>query len=190
MTEVLFSDRTGLLYRHYLATHLVTGRFIDVWCPPGYRADQQTRYPVIYMHDGQNLFDPALSYTGIDWGVDEAIHLLIGTYAISGAIVVGIWNTALRQREYMPAKSLTMPEHGHVLQQFCEQANGAPLSDQYLAFVTQELKPWIDQQPITNRPGVLVWIGNWRCFWLNSNFEYNCWHPTTNTIVRSALLCR
>ncbi len=143
-TAIAFSDRTGLLYRHHVAAQSIAPRFVDVWCPPAYEFNQHARYPVIYMHDGQNLFDPAISYARVDWGIDEAITHLIDTHAISGAIVVGIWNTALRQREYMPNKPLALPQHEPALMQFCEQANGAPLSDQYLAFITNELKPLID----------------------------------------------
>jgi predicted alpha/beta superfamily hydrolase len=144
MKTLPFSDRTGLLYRHHTHTRSIAPRIVDIWCPPSYAHNQHTRYPVIYMHDGQNLFDPAFSYTKVDWGIDEAINRLIATHAIPGAIVVGIWNTAFRQREYIPARPFALPEHAPALAQFCELANGTPLADEYLGFLTQELKPMID----------------------------------------------
>ncbi|MCZ7010141.1 hypothetical protein, partial [Salmonella enterica] len=55
---------------------------------------------------GQNLFDPALSYTGIDWDVDGAMTRLVAEGRVREAIVVGIWNTPLRFHEYMPRKPL------------------------------------------------------------------------------------
>jgi hypothetical protein len=48
-------------------------RHVEIWLPPGYDDAPATRYPVLYMHDGQNLFDPRIANTGVDWGVDEAV---------------------------------------------------------------------------------------------------------------------
>jgi enterochelin esterase-like enzyme len=75
---------------------------VEVWIPPGYDDAPATRYPVLYMHDGQNLFDPRLASTGVDWGVDEAIVRLVARGAIPPVIVVGVWNTADRGPEYSP----------------------------------------------------------------------------------------
>ena len=85
----------------------VDPRRVDVWLPPSYGQDPERRYPVLYMHDGQNLFDPALSYIGVDWGLDEAITRLAAEGRVREAIVVGIWNTPKRFAEYMPAKAVT-----------------------------------------------------------------------------------
>src|SRR5436309_606719 len=78
-------------------------RNVDVWCPPDYALQPQKRYPVIYMQDGQNLFDPALASGGITWGVAEALTRLISWGQSEGAIVVGIWHSgAGRWGDYMP----------------------------------------------------------------------------------------
>ncbi|HRY16426.1 MAG TPA: alpha/beta hydrolase-fold protein, partial [Candidatus Competibacteraceae bacterium] len=61
-----------------------------------------------------------------------------------GAIIVGVWNSPLRLQEYMPQKPLTTSGAQHILSQFVEQAGGAPLSDGYLRFLAEELKPFID----------------------------------------------
>jgi predicted alpha/beta superfamily hydrolase len=130
-------------YQDFPSAH-VAARTVDVWLPPGYAAHPHQRYPVLYMHDGQNLFDPALSYIGVDWGVDEAMTRLIAEGRAREAIVVGIWNTPLRLQEYMPRK----PVAGDALAIGVEGMGDLPaasiVSDQYLAFLVNELKPFID----------------------------------------------
>ena len=145
MATLALSDGTGIITRHadFPSRH-VTPRHVDVWCPPENGADSVTRYPVIYMHDGQNLFDPALSFIGVDWGMDEAMMHLIQETGRPGAIIVGIWNSPLRLREYMPQKPLNASGGQRILNRFVEQTGGAPLSDGYLQFLVEELKPFID----------------------------------------------
>ncbi len=125
------------------SSELVIPRHIDIWMPPGYHEDDQ-RYPVIYMHDGQNLFDPALAYGNVDWAVDEAISRLIATRGLDGAIVVGIWNSEFRWQEYMPAKPLKGPAMKQVRADFADSAGGPSIADAYLKFIVSELKPYID----------------------------------------------
>lgn len=133
-----------MLYRHNFQSHYVMPRQIDVWCPPADSAVDNARYPVIYMQDGQNLFDPASSFIGVDWGMREAVTRLQCKDNGLGAIVVGIWNTPLRWREYMPSPRLSEQELTPWVVQFSEQAGGQPLSDAYLSFIVTELKPFID----------------------------------------------
>jgi glycosidase/enterochelin esterase-like enzyme len=80
---------------------LAPRRHIEIWLPPGYDA-ASTRYPVLYMHDGQNLFDPRIANTGVDWGVDEAVMRLVERGVIPPIIVVGVWSSTERGREYSP----------------------------------------------------------------------------------------
>ena len=82
--------------------HLRTTRHVSLWLPPSYANSGARRYPVLYMHDGQNLFDPRLASTGIDWGVDEAVVRSAAAGRMPEVIVVGVWNTADRMREYSP----------------------------------------------------------------------------------------
>jgi pimeloyl-ACP methyl ester carboxylesterase len=77
-------------------------RLVEIWLPPGYDSSTTTRYPVLYMHDGQNLFDPRIASTGTDWGVDEAIMRLVKRGVMPPVIVVGVWNSARRGAEYSP----------------------------------------------------------------------------------------
>jgi predicted alpha/beta superfamily hydrolase len=77
-------------------------RHVEIWLPPSYDTVPSERYPVLYMHDGQNLFDPRIANTGVDWGVDEAVLRLVHQGTIPPVIVVGVWNTADRGPEYSP----------------------------------------------------------------------------------------
>ncbi len=77
-------------------------RHVEIWLPPSYDAMPTKRYPVLYMHDGQNLFDPRIANTGVDWGVDEAVVRLVQNGIIPSVIVVGAWSTADRGPEYSP----------------------------------------------------------------------------------------
>jgi hypothetical protein len=77
-------------------------RNVEIWLPPGYDEAPTARYPVLYMHDGQNLFDPRIANTGVDWGVDEAVMRLVRRGTIPPVIVVGVWSTADRGPEYSP----------------------------------------------------------------------------------------
>jgi S-formylglutathione hydrolase FrmB len=77
-------------------------RAVEIWLPPGYDSSTSTRYPVLYMHDGQNLFDPRIANTGVDWGADEAVMRLVQQGTIPPVIVVGVWSTAERGVEYSP----------------------------------------------------------------------------------------
>lgn len=142
---VPLSDGSGVI-RRYVAfpSAYVEPRTVDVWLLPDC-GRKGMRHPVLYMHDGQNVFDPALAYTGVDWGVDEAIvRLLYNGEVPTGAIVVGVWNTPNRWREYMPAKPLARQEVAEIAQDFIHQQGGPPVSDAYLRFLASELKPFVD----------------------------------------------
>lgn len=86
---------------------LNAARNVAIWLPPGYDENSTNHYAVLYMHDGQNLFDPRTSYAGVDWGVDEAIVRGVEAGRIPPMIVVGVWCTEQRLREYSPWHSGT-----------------------------------------------------------------------------------
>lgn len=134
----------GMLRRHArFPSTFVEPRNVDVWLPPGYGTEAGTRFPVIYMHDGQNLFDPKFAFGGVDWAIDEAIAHLDRAGATRGAIVVGIWNLEERRwREYMPQKAFPTAA---AVARFQAEVGGEPLSDRYLGFLIQELKPFVDE---------------------------------------------
>ncbi len=118
------------VYRNVPSKYLYLDRHVLVWLPPGYENSEQDRYPVIYAHDGQNLFDSRLTNQGVEWSVDETMVRLLQEDKISPAIVVGIYSTANRSREYLPTR----------------------LGECYARFLIEELKPMIDQTYRT-KPG-------------------------------------
>jgi predicted alpha/beta superfamily hydrolase len=87
-------------------------RKLRIWLPPGYGSPQngQRRYPVLYMNDGQNLFDPATSFTHVAWQVGEAANALISNGIVEPLMVVGMDNAqSERIREYVPYRSFRPP---------------------------------------------------------------------------------
>jgi glycosidase/predicted alpha/beta superfamily hydrolase len=128
----------------------VEGRQVEIWLPPGYGRDT-VRYPVLYMHDGQNVFDPATSYGGVDWSVDEWMTRLIAERKVRPAIVVAVWNTSKRAQEYMPAKALPNTTDSLKWDSGDWVAPGPWIADAYLRFLVEELKPYIDRTYRTRR---------------------------------------
>ncbi|RIJ36737.1 alpha/beta hydrolase-fold protein [Pontibacter oryzae] len=98
-------------------------RDLIVWLPPGYEQHTKRRYPVLYMHDGQNIFDPVTSSFGLDWRIDETADSLIRAGAMEPVIIVGIYNNADRMQEYIPG----------------DKGNA------YMDFVMNTVKPLIDK---------------------------------------------
>lgn len=130
------------MYDPLPSTH-ITPRRVDVYLPSCYSTDSVQRFPVLYMHDGQNVCDPATSFMGVDWGVYETQERLSKEGVARPVIIVAIWNTPHRVAEYMPAKPLDMIEDEDIRAQFIARY-GTPQSDAYLRFIVEELKPFID----------------------------------------------
>jgi predicted alpha/beta superfamily hydrolase len=130
------------------ASHYVAPRNVDVWLPPRYQNTTAQAFPVIYMQDGQNLFDPQTSFIGVDWGIDEALGRLITEQRARAAIVVGIWNTPQRVREYLPQRPFARSTGARLRarMRLWRWAQGrGPSSDRYLKFLVEEVKPFIDE---------------------------------------------
>ena len=104
-------------------------RTVRIYLPPGYERSMR-RYPVLYMHDGQNLFDDATAYAG-EWGVDETLNALAKSRGLR-LIVVGIDHGGA--------------ERVHELNPWDNTQYGKGEGEQYMAFVVDVLKPWIDQR--------------------------------------------
>ena len=157
--KISLSDGTGEIERlANFSSRFTSPRHVDIWLPPGYVERTEIYYPVIYMHDGQNLFDQALAYGGVDWGMDEAVQRWMAKTGEAGAIVVGIWNSPQRWQDYMPARPLLAVEAQSLLRRFVKSAGGPPQSDEYLQFMVDELKPHIDAhyRTLTGQPHTLV----------------------------------
>lgn len=134
------------------ASHGLAPRRVDVWLPPGYAAHPRRRYPVLYVHDGQNLFDPASAYGGTDWGIDEAMTRLVASGAVRPAIVVGIWNTPARMAEYMPQRAVPGASAASGVQGVARVPRAALRGDAYVDFLADTLKPAVDRA-LRTRPG-------------------------------------
>ncbi len=105
-TAVALPVAAGNLWLHELRSAIFeNSRLLRVWLPPDYDGWGATRYPVLYLNDGQNLFDPATAFAGVHWQVGETATRLIAEQKIRPLIIVGIDNTKNRAREYIPYRS-------------------------------------------------------------------------------------
>ena len=128
-------------------SQFVPSRDVVVWLPEGYQTGDSC--DVLYMHDGNMLFDATTTWNRREWQVDEVTDSLIQAGLIRPCIVVGIYNTDDRLTEYFPAKTWQ-----HVAEADRKDADLKKLTaDAYLQFIVEELKPFIDQRykPLTTR---------------------------------------
>lgn len=131
-------------------SQFVDARNIDIWLPENYSAKK--RYSVIYMQDGAALFDASLMFNQQTWAMDVAMRKLRQQAQIDDAIIVGIWNNEkYRHSEYFPQKHLAFVRT-EVRDNFIAKAlAGKPQSDNYLKFLVNEVKPYVDQH-FSTRP--------------------------------------
>src|SRR6476661_448813 len=108
------------MHENFGSAHLDSPRNVLVYTPPGYGEDTERRYPVLYMHDGQNLVRPEDAFGGVAWAVDETAQGLIQAGEVDPLIIVGIYNTPARVDEYthVPAISGRMKGHGGKADQY------------------------------------------------------------------------
>lgn len=114
----------------FASPQLHNSRSLRIFLPASYSENSAKRYPVLYMHDGQNLFDAKTAAYGVEWGIDETINRLVATGVMEEVIVVGIDNTPDRIPEYTPC---------------CDAKYGGGKLDAYGAFVVDTVKPYIDK---------------------------------------------
>jgi predicted alpha/beta superfamily hydrolase len=119
-------------------TRHVGPRPVWVWLPPGYERDVKRRYPVLYLHDGQNVFDARAS--GAEWQVDETAQRLVLAGAVQPFIVVAVPSGRDRMQELTPTASLLPPERSG-LAQAARVGGGAAA---YARFLVEDLKPAVD----------------------------------------------
>lgn len=155
--EIKPSVGTIKSFNNFPSKH-VAARNVDVWLPEGY--SPKRTYAVLYMQDGQMLFDSSNNWIHQEWGVDETVQKLIKENKIKQCIVVGIWNTGLyRHSEYMPQKPfeyLTKQQQDSIYaaKRVTGESiyNGAKVNaDNYLKFIVEELKPFIDSSFSTRK---------------------------------------
>ncbi len=128
----------------------ITARNVDIWLPGNY--NPKNKYAVLYMHDGQMLFDSSTTWNHTAWEVDDVVGKLLKEKKIRNVIVVGIWNGgATRHPDYFPQQpyeAMTQAEKDTVTAQLQRAGRTKelfkPVSDNYLQFLVKELKPHID----------------------------------------------
>src|SRR6266849_10446784 len=146
---------TGNIKRHRAFPSKVLGnrRDVLVYLPPGYRRFSRRRYSVLYLHDGQNVFDAATSFSGIEWGVDETAERLVRKKLIEPLIIVAIANTGEdRIHEYAPTG-------GIIDAKAKRRKRSRGLARQYGQFLIEELKPYIDKKYRTKREAEFTGLG-------------------------------
>jgi enterochelin esterase-like enzyme len=124
---------------------------LTIWLPPGYDAGEG-RFPVLYMHDGHNLFDPAESNFNKIWAADKAMRAAVQSGKVEPHIIIGIWAPGTdRHRQYLP-RSLYDMTAGDLRAQMDSLTAGGVISDRYLDWIAGPLKAWVDQS-FRTRPG-------------------------------------
>lgn len=120
----------------------VDARKIDIWLPEGYSTSK--KYAVLYMHDGEMLYDSTVTWNKQEWMADEVAAKLVKQGKIKDIIIVGIWNNGnLRMQEYFPQKSINYLSDS-IKQSITRDTTHKLLADNYLKFIVNELKPYID----------------------------------------------
>jgi predicted alpha/beta superfamily hydrolase len=144
---------TGTIQQHraFPSRVLKNRRDVLVYLPPGYRRFSTRNYPVLYLHDGQNVFDAATAFAGVEWGVDETAQQLIRKNLIEPLIIVAIANTGEdRIHEYAPTPAPIDPP---------KRKRSKGLLRSYGRFLIEELKPFIDRKYRTRREAQFTGLG-------------------------------
>jgi len=146
---------TGNIKRHRAFHSRVLGnrRDVLVYLPPGYSRFSSRRYPVLYLHDGQNVFDAATSFAGVEWGVDETVQRLIHRKLIEPLIIVAVANVGEgRVDEYAPTPGVIEPKEN-------PRKRSRGLAHFYGQFLIEELKQFIDQKYRTKPDAEFTGLG-------------------------------
>ena len=144
---------TGNIQQHraFPSKILKNRRDVLVYLPPGYRRFSTRHYPVLYLHDGQNVFDAATSFAGVEWSVDETAQQLIRKKLMEPIIIVAIANTGEdRIHEYAPTPARIDPP---------KRKRSKGLLRSYGRFLIEELKPFIDRKYRTRREAEFTGLG-------------------------------
>lgn len=139
-----------LIHVENFQSKYVDARNVDIWLPDGY--DGKKKFDILYMHDGQMLFDSATTWNKQTWDADDVASVLMKNKQLRDFIIVGVWNAgAKRHSDYFPQRpfeQLTVVEKDTVTKQLQRVGRTnelfQPQSDKYLQFLVTELKPFVD----------------------------------------------
>ena len=159
-TDTLSSIKKGMLLRAQLPSAYIPNRPLDIWLPPSYHEGK--RHNVLYMYDGQMLFDAKSTWNGQEWRVDEIVDSLIDKQLMMPTIVVGLHNGGNRRSfEYFPQRPASNLTTVFADSLFRNIANAHELdsthavnSDNYLKYLVEEVKPYIDRSFRVNKSRV------------------------------------
>jgi predicted alpha/beta superfamily hydrolase len=119
------------LHKRLESRYASTRREVVVYLPPGYDSGARARYPVLYLQDGQNLFDPATAFAGNEWRADAVADEAISAGRVRPLIIAGVYNGSTRRiSEFTPTRNATMRKGGK--------------ASNYTAMLIREIKPLID----------------------------------------------
>ncbi|HEX8281670.1 MAG TPA: alpha/beta hydrolase-fold protein, partial [Chthoniobacterales bacterium] len=156
---------------------LGNSRDVLVYLPPGYRRARTRRFPVLYLHDGQNIFDSATAFGGVEWGADETAQRLVNAKLIEPVIIVAVANTGEdRIHEYTPTRGRL--EDG-------KRKRSKGLLRHYGRFLINELKPFIDARYRTLTEAEYTGLGGSSLGGL-ATMVLGLWHP--NVFRRLAVM--
>jgi enterochelin esterase-like enzyme len=147
---------SGQLDRYLFKPEDLNERFVDVWIPEAFEPD--TAYSVIYMHDGQMLFDESSTWNGQEWRVDETLTRLMEAGKIPPTIVVGIWNADdQRTAEYFPEDALSLID-GVISDDLLSNIPDEFRANRYVDFLAESVIPFVEENypVIKNRDGRFV----------------------------------
>ncbi len=170
---------TGNIQEHraFPSKILKNRRDVLVYLPPGYPRFSTRHYPVLYLHDGQNVFDAATSFGGVEWGVDETAQQLIRKKLMEPIIIVAIANTGEdRIHEYAPTPARIDPP---------KRKRSKGLLRSYGRFLIEELKPFIDREYRTRREAEFTGLGGSSLGGL-ATLALGLWYP--NYFARLAVM--
>jgi predicted alpha/beta superfamily hydrolase len=170
---------TGNIQQHraFPSKILKNRRDVLVYLPPGYRRFSTRHYPVLYLQDGQNVFDAATSFAGVEWSVDETAQQLIRKKLMEPIIIVAIANTGEdRIHEYAPTPARIDPP---------KRKRSKGLLRSYGRFLIEELKPFIDRKYRTRREAEFTGLGGSSLGGL-ATLALGLWYP--NYFTRLAVM--
>jgi predicted alpha/beta superfamily hydrolase len=143
--ELRMPEGSLRLHRKFASQFLSTRRDLIVYLPPRYEQSTE-RFPVFYMQDGQNLFDPATAFNGQTWRADETANELICRGQVQPVILVGIYNTGVRRvSEYTPTRDRRLGKGGK--------------ASRYAQMLAREIKPLIDHEYRTRKGAASTAVG-------------------------------
>ncbi len=148
---------TIIKFENFLSQY-VQAHNVYVWLPPGYVISK--KYAVLYMNDGQMLFDSVSTWNKQSWNIDQSMAMLMNNKNIMDCIVVAVSNNgAARHSEYFPGKPLAKVPKAMKDSIISQELQGKSQADNYLSFIVKELKPYIDKQFPTYKDQRHTFIG-------------------------------